>query len=181
MKLSRILCVLLYDLVAVRLPCSNTRFSFGARRLRAFCAKRMLAQCGENVNVERHARFGRDVTLGDRSGIGVGASIGDGARIGSDVMMGPDCVVYTSEHRFDRTDVPMNRQGMTETMPVVIGSDVWIGGRVTILPGVTVGDGSILGTGAVVTRDVPPYAVVGGVSARVIKYRKQAESKEEQP
>ena len=89
MKASRFLCVLLYNVVAVRMPCSNSRYSFGARRLRAFCAKRMLASCGENVNVERHARFGRGVSLGNRSGIGVDASIGNGTILGDDVMMGP--------------------------------------------------------------------------------------------
>ena len=54
---------------------------------------------------------------------------------------------------------------------VTIGNDVWIGGNVTILRGVSIGNGAILAAGAVVTKDVPPYAIVGGVPARVIKYR----------
>ena len=172
MKMIRAFAILTYDLIAVHLPASHQRWSFGAKRLRAFCARHMLTSCGENVNVERHARFGRGVTLGDRSGIGINASIGEQTHIGSDVMMGPDCVIYTRNHRFDRLDIPMREQGYGPVEPVEIGDDCWIGGRVTILPGVHVGNGAVIAAGAVVTKDVPPYAVVGGVPARVIYNRK---------
>ena len=172
MKLIRAFAILTYDLIAVHLPASHQKWSFGAKRLRAFCARHMLTSCGQNVNVERHARFGRGVTLGDRSGIGINASIGEQTHIGSDVMMGPDCVIYTRNHRFDRLDIPMREQGYGPVEPVVIGDDCWIGGRVTILPGVHVGNGAVIAAGAVVTKDVPPYAVVGGVPAKIIYNRK---------
>ncbi|MDY3243109.1 MAG: acyltransferase [Candidatus Limiplasma sp.] len=172
MKLIRAFAILTYDLIAVHLPASHQKWSFGAKRLRAFCARHMLTSCGENVNVERHARFGRGVTLGDRSGIGINASIGEQTHIGSDVMMGPDCVIYTRNHRFDRLDIPMREQGYGPVEPVEIGDDCWIGGRVTILPGVHVGNGAVIAAGAVVTKDVPPYAVVGGVPAKIIYNRK---------
>ena len=172
MKLIRAFAILTYDLIAVHLPASHQKWSFGAKRLRAFCARHMLTSCGENVNVERHARFGRGVTLGDRSGIGINASIGEQTHIGSDVMMGPDCVIYTRNHRFDRLDIPMRGQGYGPVEPVEIGDDCWIGGRVTILPGVHVGNGAVIAAGAVVTKDVPPYAVVGGVPAKIICNRK---------
>ena len=55
---------------------------------------------------------------------------------------------------------------------VTIGNDVWIGMRSIIMPGVTIGNGAVIGAGAVVTKDVPDYAIVGGVPAKVIKYRK---------
>ena len=164
--------ILVYDLLAVRMPGSNQPFNFGARRLRAFCARHMLAACGKNVNVERHARFGRGVTLGDNSGIGVNASVGEQTHIGNDVMMGPDCVIYTVMHRFDRTDIPMRAQGYGPVEPVTIEDDCWIGGRATLLPGVTLGRGCVIGTGAVVTKDVPPYAVAVGVPAKVVRFRK---------
>ena len=172
MKLIRAFAILTYDLIAVHLPASHQKWSFGAKRLRAFCARHMLTSCGENVNVERHARFGRGVTLGDRSGIGINASIGEQTHIGSDVMMDPDCVIYTRNHRFDRLDIPMREQGYGPVEPVEIGDDCWIGGRVTILPGVHVGNGAVIAAGAVVTKDVPPYAVVGGVPAKIIYNRK---------
>ena len=172
MKMIRAFAILTYDLIAVHLPASHQKWSFGAKRLRAFCARHMLTSCGENVNVERHARFGRGVTLGDRSGIGINASLGEQTHIGSDVMMGPDCVIYTRNHRFDRLDIPMREQGYGPVEPVEIGDDCWIGGRVTILPGVHVGNGAVIAAGAVVTKDVPPYAVVGGVPAKIIYNRK---------
>ncbi len=56
-------------------------------------------------------------------------------------------------------------------LSVIIGNDVWIGARATILEGVTIGDGAVIAAGAVVTKDVPPYAIVGGVPAKIIRYR----------
>jgi maltose O-acetyltransferase len=66
----------------------------------------------------------------------------------------------------------MNKQGIDVERPIVIDDDVWIGARVIILPGVHIGTGAVIGAGAVVTKDVPAYAVVGGNPARVIKMRK---------
>ena len=68
-------------------------------------------------------------------------------------------------------NIPMMEQGSTEPAPVVIGDDVWIGRRAIIMPGVRIGNGCVIGAGAVVTKDVPPYCVVGGVPAKIIKKR----------
>ena len=92
--------------------------------------------------------------------------------IGDNVMMGPEVVVYSRNHQFVRTDIPMNQQGFQEERTVRIGDDVWIGGRVTLLPGVTIGTGAVIGTGSVVTRDVPPWAVVAGNPARILRSRR---------
>lgn len=162
----------LYHALAKRLPVSYERGGAAARKLRAFCARYLLKECGQNVNLERHARFGRNVRLGNNSGIGANAMVSAGTSIGDNVMMGPDCTIYNQMHRFERIDIPMNQQGYGPVQPVEIGNDVWIGSRVTIMPGVKVGDGSVIGAGAVVTHDVPPYAVVGGVPAKIIRYRK---------
>lgn len=56
-------------------------------------------------------------------------------------MMGPECIIYTTNHAFDRTDIPMCEQKFSDEKPVIIGNDVWIGGRVIILPGVHIGNG----------------------------------------
>ncbi len=68
----------------------------------------------------------------------------------------------------------MGHQGM-RISEVVIGNDVWIGMRVIIMPGVKVGDGAVIGAGAVVTKDVPDFAIVGGVPAKIIRYRNSNE------
>jgi maltose O-acetyltransferase len=66
----------------------------------------------------------------------------------------------------------MDQQGFKPEEPITIGNDVWIGARVTILPGVKVGDGAIIGACSVVTKDVSRYAIIGGNPAQVIKLRK---------
>lgn len=159
----------LYCLLGKHLPVSR-RFR-PAQKIRVFWAKRMGCELGEDVNIEAGAEFGGQVSLGSRSSIGVDARIVGPVRIGRDVMMGPECCIETSNHIFDRTDIPMIEQGHEEYRPVVIGDDVWIGGRVTILPGVTIGGGSVIAAGAVVTGDVEPYSIVGGVPAKLLKKR----------
>jgi len=170
-RLSRKIGALLYYGCAKHLPPSFSGIQLGQKSFRGFCGKLMLKSCGKDVNIEQGAIFSAKTSLGDYSGIGINARINGTCTIGRYVMMGTDVVILTRNHAFDRTDIPMMEQGFEEEHPVVIGNDVWIGDRVIILPGVTVGDGSILATGAVVTRDVPAHAIVGGVPARIIKMR----------
>ena len=125
-------------------------------------------------NIEKEAYFGegRGLYMGTGSGLGVNCQIQRPCHIGDYVLMGPDVVIFTMNHKADRTDIPIGAQGMTGKRKVTIGNDVWIGQRAMIMPGVTVGDGSIIAAGAVVTKDVPPYSIVGGIPARVLKTRK---------
>ncbi len=171
MKARIIIGRLIYNVLGKHMPLSDSRFSFGSKRVRAFCGKLLLNHCGNNVNIEKGAQFSTEVSLGDNSGIGVNATISSYVTIGNDVMMGPDCLIYTANHTLQRRDIPMRLQGHEQARPVVIGNDVWIGGRVIILPGVHIGDGAVIGAGSVVTKDVPPYAIVGGNPAKVIKER----------
>lgn len=93
-----------------------------------------------------------------------------GLEVGDFSMVGIDAVILTSSHRHSRIDVPMRFQGM-ELAPVSIGVDVWIGARAVVLPGVRIGDGAIVGAGAVVTKNVAARAIVGGVPARELATR----------
>lgn len=161
---------ILYTVFVSWLP--ESRHSKFAMWFRRFFAKGVLDKCGKNVNIVRKAKFSPGISIGDNSGIGISCEVSGPVTIGNDVMMGPEVVIYTRNHKTDRTDIPMNQQGFNEYQEVVIGNDVWIGRRVIILPGVTIGDGSIIGAGAVVTKDIPPYSVAGGVPAKVIKSRK---------
>lgn len=158
-----------YQLTAAWLPVSShMRF---AKRMRGKWAASIVTYCGKNVNIEKHAHFTPELSIGDNSGVGINCEINGPVSIGKDVMMGPEVVIYTRNHGFLRTDIPMNIQGMGEILPVVIEDDVWIGRRVMILPGVTIGKGSVIGAGAVVVKDIPPYSVAAGVPAKVVKRR----------
>ncbi len=162
---------LIYYLFAKHLPPSFSGIKIGQKSLRAFCGKLILTNCGKKVNIEKGATFSSKVSLGDYSGIGVNARIYGTCTIGDYVMMGTDVVIITRNHSFNRIDIPMMQQGFETERPVTIGNDVWIGDRVIILPGVHIGEGSILAAGAVVTHDVPPYAIVAGAPAKVVKMR----------
>lgn len=162
---------LFYTVTAKHLPESSHLLL--AKKFRYFWAKHIVEHCGKNVNIEKNANFTPALSIGDNSGVGINCEMNGKVIIGNDVMMGPEVVVYTTRHNFDRCDISMIEQGMKEPLPVTIGNDVWIGRRVIILPGVTIGDGCVIGAGAVVANDIPPYSVVGGVPARIIKRRKQ--------
>lgn len=172
MKLKRFTGQVLYTVSAKHFPPSYTKlFGVFSKKFRAFCAKLILSECGRNINIEPGADFAANIKIGNNSGIGKNSVVMSFAEIGENVMMGEGCFIYTRSHKFDRTDVPMCMQGFKEYKPVIISDDVWIGSRVTILPGVKIGKGAVIGAGAVVTKDVPNYAVVGGVPAKIIKYR----------
>lgn len=172
MKIKQLIGYAGYYYFAKHLPISNARIVGKVSKiLRGFFAG-MFMFVGKNVNIQKNAILARGIKIGNNSGVGQDCVIGKGTTIGEDVMMGPDVIIYTNSHSFSRTDIPMIQQGFTKHEPVHIGDDVWIGSRVTIMPGVTIGTGVIIGAGAVVTKDVPDYAIVGGVPAKIIKMRK---------
>ena len=164
-----------YYRIGSKLPSSQNRFGKYYKHFRAILAKQFIRHCGENVNIEPHSYFSVELSIGDNSGIGQNSILYGKVTIGNNVMMGEQCIIYTRNHSTSRTDIPMMLQGFDKSKPVIIGDDVWIGGRVTILPGVNVGDGSILAAGAVVVKDVPPYTMVAGNPAIVKKHRKNEE------
>lgn len=91
-------------------------------------------------------------------------------KIGNNVHTGANVMIIAFNHGFDNREVPTKQQDYYDA-DIVIGDDVWIGGGAIILAGVNIGKGAIVGAGAVVNRDVPEYAIVGGVPAKVLKYR----------
>ncbi len=90
--------------------------------------------------------------------------------IGDDGILADRVYVGDFDHRFDEVSLPIRKQGIT-TAPVRIEEDCWIGEKASIMRGVTVGRGSVVGASSVVTRDVPPYSVVAGSPARVLRSR----------
>ena len=109
-------------------------------------------------------------SVSDNSSIGDNAYINGTLTIGNNVMVAANCAFIATNHVISRVDIPMNQQGEIEK-PIIIDDDVWIGYGVTILPGVHIGKGSIIAAGAVCSKDVPEYVIVGGVPAKMIKAR----------
>jgi len=119
------------------------------------------------------------ICVGDDVYIGSGAMLSasrSSITIGSKVIIGPQLIIMGGNHKTDllgrfMADIRDDEKRPEDDKGVVIEDDVWIGARVTLLHGVTVGRGAIVAAGAIVTRDVPSYAVVGGTPARVNKWR----------
>ncbi len=155
------------------LPYNNSFIKIGQKSLRAFFTRLFTGSNGKKLNIEKNTRFSHNLKIGDNSGIGIASRLYGSVTIGNDVMMGPECWIYTQNHLTSDIHTPMRLQGPQPERPVIIGNDVWIGGRVTILPGVKIGNGVIIGAGAVVTKDVPDYAVVGGNPAKILKMRNE--------
>ena len=79
--------------------------------------------------------------------------------------------MMATSHEFKDINIPINLQGAEKEKPIIIGNDVWIGTRVIVLPGVIIGDHSIIAAGSVVTKSCKPYSIIGGVPAKLIKMR----------
>lgn len=172
MKIRKIIGYMLYHGFAKHLPKSFANIKFGQMQMRALCGKLMLEKCGKKVNIEKNASFSVRAKLGNYSGIGINAHVSGACVIGDYVLMGPNCTIYARNHEFSDVNIPIKFQGYQKERPVTIGDDVWIGANVTILPGVKIGSHSIIGACAVVTKDVPEYAIVAGNPAVVKKMRK---------
>ena len=174
-RIKRAIGFIFYYGFATHLPASNSKIKICQKNIRRLFVKLMLGdKLGKNVNIEHGAKFTLKTTIGDNSGIGIDCKLYGTVSIGSDVMMGPECYIYSYNHATFDVNIPMRIQGFEEEKPVVIGDDVWIGSRVTILPGVKIGKGVIIGASAVVTKSVPDYAVVGGNPAKILKFRNEA-------
>jgi acetyltransferase-like isoleucine patch superfamily enzyme len=109
-----------------------------------------------------------DVIIGDHTRIGLHNTIIGPVTIGSHVNLAQGITVTALNHNFSDTTRTIDQQGVS-TNTVTIADDCWIGANAVVLPGVTIGHHAVVAAGAVVTRDVPPYSVVAGVPARIVK------------
>lgn len=164
-------------------------FNSAIKNLKYF--KTIAKKCyfGKNVNIEGNVTFGNHVFFDDNvevrnrtktdSYIGNSVSINRNTvvrgffRIGNDVAIAPNCTIIGANHNFQRTDVAIKQQGVSNRGGIVIEDDVWIGANCVVLDGVTIGTGCVIGAGSVVTKSIPPYSIAVGNPCKVIKSRKE--------
>ena len=143
--------------------------------------KSLLGKCGKNVKIGAHSRAEgwKNIYIGNNVSIGV-SSVFLTTRakilIGDHVIFGPEVMVITGNHRIDIvgkyiSEITDNYKKKENDEDVMFEGDNWIGARAIILKGVTIGFGIVIGAGAVVTKDIPEFAIVGGIPAKIIGYR----------
>lgn len=176
--IKKVLYYFIYLVVGKYLPDELGPIGRLSQKIRRRLCRPLFLRCEGEFNIGRGADFGNgsSIILRDYAGIGLYASLESGGRatitIGRHVMMGRECIILNQNHNY-----------LEEGFNGFVGKDViiddyaWIGHRVTILPGVTIGKHAIIGAGAVVSRDVPDYGIAVGVPARVIRYRKEQKKK----
>ena len=121
---------------------------------------------GEEIREIFSKIIGKNTTVGKGVFINTGCHFQDqgGITLGDGTFLGNNVVLTTMNHDFDP-----EKRSTTYPAPIVTGKNVWIGSSVTVVPGVHIGDGAIIGAGSVVTKDIPPYTIAAGVPARVIR------------
>jgi acetyltransferase-like isoleucine patch superfamily enzyme len=157
---------------------SAGRLTAGGRNY--FYASELVIDPGAVMQIGRLNTFGRgsDITVRGVFSMGSRNSFTKNVRVvcRDHITIGDDCIfadsvqLYDHDHLYEDLSKPIKSQGYS-LGSIVVGNDVWLGARVIVLKGVTIGDGAIVAAGAVVTRNIPPYAIAGGVPAKVIKSR----------
>lgn len=129
-----------------------------------------LGKIGNNVLIESdfECDYGYNIMVGENFYMNHNGVILDGAKveIGDNVFIGPNCGIYTAGHPIE---VETRNKGLEYVKPIKIGNNVWLGGNVVILPGVTIGDNVTIGAGSIVTKDIPSNTVAHGNPCRVIR------------
>ena len=171
---SKILWRILYEWFAKHIPDAPWYFPLNkiGRKFRVLCINNFIAECGSDLQV------GPNVTLGSGCRLGNHVTINENCRlvntiIGDNALIAPEVYALMRNHEYKDLNIPIRNQGYFDEIPPRIGNDVWVGTRVVLLPGVNIGDGAIIGAGAVVTKNVSPFSIVGGVPARKIRDRRE--------
>ena len=132
--------------------------------------KKLFGKTGEEIWIEPpfHCDYGWNIETGENFYANYGTTILDVGKvtIGDNVMLAPNVSIYTASHPIH----PLSRNsGYEYGIPVSIGNNVWIGGNVVILPGITIGDNAVIGAGSVVTKDIPANVIAAGNPCRILR------------
>jgi len=161
---------LMEDKKKARILCSRFNESPEDEMIRTALLKEIFGHCGEKIAVKPpfHCDYGYNIYVGDDFFMNFDCVFLDAApiRIGAHCMIGPKTCVYSIGHPLDAIS---RREKIGIPKPVTIGDDVWIGGNVTILPGVTIGDNTVIAAASVVTRSFPDHVLIAGNPARIVK------------
>ena len=167
----KVFCYLIYICLAKHLPDGLGPIGRVANMLRRTVTRPLLKRPAKTFSIDAGSDYGNGCCLeiSEHTNIGPNFSLtGSGTvTFGEHVAMGKECMFITQNHRY----LEEGYDGF-EIRDIVVGNNVWFGHRVIVLPGIRIGDHTIIGAGAVVTKDVPEYAIVAGNPARVIKFRK---------
>lgn len=163
------------QLIEERLRCKRLCFEYnrlepGMAERREEMLRGLLGKTGDNFLIEQPflCDYGYNIEIGENFYSNVNCVILDEAavRFGNNVFVGPNCAFYTAGHPLD---AGLRGSGLEFARPITVGNDVWIGGNVVVLPGVTIGDGCVIGAGSVVTRDIPAACLAFGNPCRIIR------------
>ncbi len=144
------------------------------KKIKLYLLKKRLGILDKNIDIAANSIFENheNIIWNDNIYIGPNAYIWaiGGLEIGENVIIGPRVTIHTSNHKFENATM-LPYDGSSYLKKVTIEKNVWIGDSVLIVPGVTIGEGSVVAMGSVVTQDVPKYSVIGGNPAEIIKQR----------
>lgn len=165
--------LIIYYLLISKLPHSRLSMLFNKIRCWYVCSVLEIMQKNLNNYFEHNIYIGdtTKVKIGEHCHINENVFI-QGANIGSHVMIAPNVVILNSTHNYENINIPMIMQGGEENLNSTIEDDVWIGRNAVIMPNITLGKGSVIASGAVVTKDVESFSIVAGIPAKIIKRRK---------
>ena len=163
------------ELVSERSRCQALCYRYnllepGMTGLKEELLRELLGGTGRSFTIEQpfHCDYGYNIEIGEKFYANFNCVILDEApvRFGDNVFVGPNCAFYTALHPLD---AGLRSLGLESARPITIGNDVWFGGNVIVLPGVTIGDRCVIGAGSVVTRDIPSDSLAFGNPCKAVK------------
>ena len=159
----------LFEELLISLPNDFSKFRVAYYNKRE-CSISRASTISPNVRIRGRLEMQEGSSIAQNCSISGGTA---GVLIGKNVMIAPNVVIVAFDHSFEDIDVPMNQQKNIEAS-VIIEDDVWVSANCTITKGVKIGTGAVVGANSCVTKDVPSYAIVGGVPAKIIGHRNRS-------